>query len=202
MPRIASVNCGSNTWAQNFSYDPMGNINKQGVGNATSYNVAYSEGTNQVSGGPGYDANGNQLNSTGLSQILWNANGQPRSVTALSGGAISGTFDSLGRLVENGSGGVYTQFVFSPSGQKIAVVQSGTLVKGTVPLPGGATAIYSGSSGMPYIRHLDWLGSARLSTTWAHTVQSKVAYAPFGETYNEAGASRRPVQGRRESSLG
>jgi hypothetical protein len=42
---------------------------------------------------------------------------------------------------------------------------------------------------MPYIRHLDWLGSARLATTWAHTVQSKVAYAPFGETYNEAGAS-------------
>jgi hypothetical protein len=202
MPRIASVNCGSNTWAQNFSYDPMGNINKQGVGNATSYNAAYSEGTNQVSGGPGYDANGNQLNSTGLSQILWNANGQPRSVTALSGGAISGTFDALGRLVENGSGGAYTQFVFSPSGQKIASVQAGTLVKGTVPLPGGATAIYSGSSGMPYIRHLDWLGSARLSTTWAHTVQSKVAYAPFGETYNEAGASRRPVQGRRESSLG
>jgi hypothetical protein len=42
---------------------------------------------------------------------------------------------------------------------------------------------------MHYIRHLDWLGSARLSTTWSHTVQSKVAYAPFGETYNEAGAS-------------
>jgi RHS repeat-associated protein len=66
---------------------------------------------------------------------------------------------------------------------------AGTLLKATVPLPGGATAIYSGTSGMPYIRHLDWLGSARLSTTWSHTVQSKVAYAPFGETYNEAGAS-------------
>ncbi len=64
-----------------------------------------------------------------------------------------------------------------------------SLIKATVPLPGGATAIYSGTTGMPYIRHLDWLGSARLSTTWSHTVQSKVAYAPFGETYNEAGAS-------------
>ena len=30
---------------------------------------------------------------------------------------------------------------------------AGTLIKGTVPLPGGATAIYSGTSGMPYIRH-------------------------------------------------
>jgi RHS repeat-associated protein len=91
--------------------------------------------------------------------------------------------------VENGSSGVYTQFVFSPSGQKVAVVRAGSLVKGTVPLPGGATAIYSGTSGMPYIRHKDWLGSARLATTWSHGVQSKVAYAPFGETYNEAGAS-------------
>ena len=63
------------------------------------------------------------------------------------------------------------------------------LLKATIPLPGGAAAIYSGTTGMPYIRHLDWLGSARLSTTWSHTVQSKVAYAPFGATYNEAGAT-------------
>ena len=66
-----------------------------------------------------------------------------------------------------------TEFVFSPSGQKIASVQAGTLLKATIPLPGGATAIYSGTSGMPNIRHLDWLGSARLSTTWSHTVQSR-----------------------------
>ena len=185
------VNCGSDTWTQNFSYDAMGNINKQGAGNTTSYSAAYSETTNQVSAGApaGYDANGNQRSSTGLSSISWNANGQPITVQALSGGAISGTYDALGRLVENGSGSAYTQFVFSPSGQKIASVQAGTLLKATIPLPGGATAIYSGTSGMPYIRHLDWLGSARLSTTWSHTVQSKVAYAPFGETYNEAGAS-------------
>lgn len=186
--RIASVSCGSNTWAQNFSYDPMGNINKTGVGNATSYNAAYSEATNQVSGGPAYDANGNQKNSTGLSSIAWNANGQPASVTPLSGGPVTGTYDALGRLVENAPGSTYTQFIFSPSGQKIADYRSG-LLKGMVPLPGGATAIYSGTTGMPYIRHLDWLGSARLSTTWTHSVQSKVAYAPFGETYNEAGAS-------------
>ena len=31
---------------------------------------------------------------------------------------------------------------------------AGTLLKGTVPLPGGATAIYSGTSGMPCIRRL------------------------------------------------
>jgi hypothetical protein len=69
---------------------------------------------------------------------------------------------------------------------KIAVVRGGALIKGTVPLPGGATAIYSGSSGMPYIRHLDWLGSSRLATTWTHGVYSKESYAPFGETYKQS----------------
>jgi hypothetical protein len=86
--RLASVNCGTNTWAQNFSYDPFGNINKAGVGNATSYVAAYNGITNQVSGGPSYDSNGNQLSSTGLNSISWNAAARPVSVTPLSGGAI------------------------------------------------------------------------------------------------------------------
>ena len=82
----------------------------------------------------------------------------------------------------------YTQFVYSPGGQKIAVVQNGSLVKGTVPLPGGASAIYS-SAGLKYLRHKDWLGSSRLSTTWAHAPYSKTAYAPYGESYNQAGTA-------------
>jgi RHS repeat-associated protein len=78
--------------------------------------------------------------------------------------------------------------VYSPSGAKIAVVQQaqpgGPLVKGTVSLPGGDTAIYN-FSGLSYLRHTDWLGSSRLATTWNHGVYSKESYAPFGETYNE-----------------
>jgi hypothetical protein len=59
------------------------------------------------------------------------------------------------------------------------------------PLPGGGSAIYN-SSGLNYIRHTDWLGSSRLATTWsAHAVYAKEAYAPFGETYNEAGTADR-----------
>ena len=62
-------------------------------------------------------------------------------------------------------------------------------------LPGGGTAIYNGS-GLNYIRHTDWLGSSRLATTWAHAVYSKEAYAPFGETYNEAGTPDRSFTGQ------
>jgi RHS repeat-associated protein len=47
-----------------------------------------------------------------------------------------------------------------------------------------------------YIRHTDWLGSSRLATTWAHAVYSKEAYAPFGETYNEAGTPGRSFTGQ------
>jgi RHS repeat-associated protein len=97
-------------------------------------------------------------------------------------------------MVEKGSGGTYTQFVFSPSGSLLAEY-SGGLVKGTIPLPGGGTAIYNGS-GLNYIRHTDWVGSSRLATTWAHTIYSKEAYAPFGETYNEAGTADRSFTGQ------
>jgi RHS repeat-associated protein len=194
--RIASVNCGSSTWAQSFSYDPFGNINKSG---SITYSAAYNSATNQVSSGPpaGYDANGNQLSSTGLSSISWNANGQAVSVSSQSNGPYGGTYDALGRLVEVSlPGGGAQQFVYGPSGTKIAVVASGNLVKGTVPLPGGATAIYSGTSGMPYIRHTDWLGSSRLASTWNHGVYAKESYAPFGEVYNEAGTSDRSFTGQ------
>jgi RHS repeat-associated protein len=48
-----------------------------------------------------------------------------------------------------------------------------------------------------YIRHTDWLGSSRLATTWpAHAVYPKEAYAPLGETYNEAGKADRSFTGQ------
>jgi RHS repeat-associated protein len=99
-------------------------------------------------------------------------------------------------MVEIGSGSTWKQFVFQPDGSLLAVMNSTTgLVKGTIPLPGGSSAIYD-ASGLSYIRHTDWLGSSRLSTTWNHAVYSKEAYAPFGETYNEAGTPDRSFTGQ------
>jgi len=147
--------------------------------------------TNQVSSGisptPTYDANGNQKTCTATS-LTWNALNQPVTVNG-----INATYDALGRMVETGSGSTYQQFVFRPYGDLLAVYSSG-LVKGTVPLPGGDTAIYN-ASGLNYIRHTDWLGSSRLATTWAHAVYSKEAYAPYGETYDEAGTADRSYTG-------
>jgi YD repeat-containing protein len=100
LSRIASVNCGSSTWAQNFSYDAFGNINKSVPGGATgtAYGAAYSTVTNQVSSGvspaPSYDANGNQLTSTPAT-LTWNALNLPISVNS-----TTATYDALGRMVE------------------------------------------------------------------------------------------------------
>jgi RHS repeat-associated protein len=97
-------------------------------------------------------------------------------------------------MVEKGLSGTYTQFVYRPSGVMLAVY-SGSLSKGTIPLPGGSTAIYN-ASGLSRIRHKDWLGSSRFATSWAHTVYSKEAYAPFGETYYEASTPDRSFTGQ------
>ncbi|HVC45882.1 MAG TPA: RHS repeat-associated core domain-containing protein [Terracidiphilus sp.] len=114
--------------------------------------------------------------------LTWDALNQPATVNS-----TTATYDALGRMVETGVSGVYTQFVFRPSGDLLAVYK-GSLVKGTLPLPGGEAAVYN-STGLNFLRHKDWLGSSRLATTGTHTVYSKVAYAPFGETYNESGST-------------
>jgi RHS repeat-associated protein len=80
-------------------------------------------------------------------------------------------------------------------------IYSGGLVKETIPLPGGETAVYN-RSGLNFIRHTDYLGSSRLATTWAHAVYSKEAYAPFGETYNEAGTPDRSFTGQDQDVAG
>jgi RHS repeat-associated protein len=82
----------------------------------------------------------------------------------------------------------------------MAVVQGGALTKETIPLPGGETAVYN-ANGLEFIRHTDWLGSSRLATTWAHAVYSKEAYAPFGETYNEAGTPDRSFTGQDQDTV-
>ena len=59
---------------------------------------------------------------------------------------VSITYDALGRMVEFGSGSTFTQMVYRPSGDKLAIVKNGTLVEGMLPLPDGETALYNGNN--------------------------------------------------------
>ena len=109
------------------------------------------------------------------------------------------TYDALGRMVEKNVSGTYTQIVYGPGGGKFAVMSGQTLQKAFIPLPTGATAVYT-SAGLAYYRHSDHLGSSRLATTPSRTLYSSTAYAPFGEPYAEAGATDRSFTGKDEDT--
>lgn len=91
-------------------------------------------------------------------------------------------------MVELNRSGSYSQFVYSPTGTKLAVMSGQSLVVASVPLAAGAIAEYH-PGGTFYYRHSDWLGSSRFISTTTRTVYSDMAYAPFGEVYAQSGTS-------------
>lgn len=102
--------------------------------------------------------------------------------------SVNLTYDALGRMVEQARGTSYTEIVYAPTGDKLALMNGQTLQKAFVPLLGQATAIYA-STGLDHYRHSDWLGSARLTSSPARAYVSSVAYAPYGETYASSGTT-------------
>jgi RHS repeat-associated protein len=115
---------------------------------------------------------------------------------------VTAIYDALGRVVENNVGGVYNEFVYAPTGAKVATVRGTTLVKALIALPGGAKAVYN-SSGLAYYRHSDWLGSSRLTSTATAptTAYSSSAYAPFGEQYAQSGTADASFTGQDSSTV-
>jgi len=198
MLRVTSANCGSAA-NQTFSYDPFGNINKSG--SPYSFQPTYSATTNRMTSlgsfTPTYDNNGNVTNDSNHT-YAWDANGN--SVTIDSVGL---TFDALDRAVEKNVSGTYTPIVYSPTGEKLALMGGSggqTLQNAFVSLPGKAMAVYT-SSGLDHYRHADWLGSARLSSSPSRTVLSTVAYAPFGEKYAQSGSSDLSFTGMNQDTV-
>src|SRR5260370_9982670 len=114
----------------------------------------------------------------------------------------------MGRLVEQARGGSdcthagtsYQQIVYDPGGGKLALMNGQTLSKAFVPLPGGATAVYT-SIGLAYYRHSDHLGSSRLATTPSRSLYSATAYAPFGESYKWVGTTDLSFTGQNQDTV-
>jgi RHS repeat-associated protein len=186
--RLASANCGTAA-SQTFSYDPFGNINKSGSPYSFNPTYSYSPPINRISTVGNttahYDNNGG-VTSDGFHTYTWDAEGHAISVDAGLSGAVSLTYDALGRMAEQNRSGSYTQIVYSPTRQKLALMSGQTLQKAMVPLSGKALAVYN-ASGMLYYAHPDYLGTARLATSPSRTMYFDTAYAPFGETYASAG---------------
>ena len=142
-----------------------------------------------------YDLNGN-LTSDSLHAYAWDSDGN--SVTIDS---IGLTFDALDRMVEQNRSGSYTQIVYAPQGNKLALMNGQTLSKGFVPLSGGATAVYTSGPTLSYYRHADWLGSSRLASTPTRTLYYDGASAPFGENYAETGTTDRNFTGQNQDTI-
>ena len=176
LARLHSVNCGANTWQQNFNYDVLGNITKTVPtgGTGVTFNPGYGSG-NHVSGFS-YDGMGNVTHDNLGNSYTYDAEGRP-----VSAAGVTTTYDAFGRAVENSNGGG-TQIVYSPTGWKFALMNGTSLIKYRVPMPGGMVATHNGD-GTGYYQHADWLGSSRFATSAG--VRYDRAYAPFGEAYAE-----------------
>jgi RHS repeat-associated protein len=187
LARIASVDCGAAKWQQNFSYDAYGNIAKTVPtgGAGISFMAGYSASSNWLTSLPGItptsDFDGH-MTYDGVHNYAWDVEGKMVSVDT-----TTLIHDALGRLVEKNVSGTIAEFVYGPLGSKFAQMSGTTLQKAFVPLPTG-TAVYTGS-GLSYYRHTDHLGSSRFATTTTRTMYSSTAYAPFGESYAQAGTT-------------
>ncbi len=156
--------------------------------------MSYSTTTNRItSAGFSYDANGN-LTGDGIHTYTWDAEGR---LASLDGTSNSETYDAGDRRVEQIKSGTYTEVLYAPNGAKLALMNGQTVTKMFVALPGGATAVYAGTS-LSYYRHPDWLGSSRIASTTSRTVYYDGDYAPFGESYNESGTTDRSFTGQNQ----
>ena len=116
--------------------------------------------------------------------------------------AVGLTYDALGRMAEQNRSGAYTQIVYAPTGEKLALMSASTLQQAFIPLPGNAQAVYT-SSGLSYYRHADWLGSSRFASTPTPPtgMYSDTAYAPIGEPYAQAGATDLSFTGQNQDTV-
>jgi len=191
LARLSSVNC-PNVWSQTFSYDPFGNITKNG---SYWWTPGYNSATNRYTlAGTSYDNNGDLTNDT-FHTYQWDAEG---NITAVDVGGSNYTdyltYDALGNTAEykqtyaNGNPPWLAQLVYGVQGRAHAdlgkTIASGGGNTFTLPLVGGASMAGWSSSSTTVYGHSDWQGSIRLNSTPSRTVNSDAVFAPFGEVYN------------------
>jgi RHS repeat-associated protein len=203
------VDCETNVWGQYFTYDAFGNIKKfvPTGSTGTSFQPTYDPSTNHITAFPGlscmsgntntcYDANGNTLKDN-LHSYTWDAEGKAITIDT-----VNLAYDALGRMIEQTQAGPsYTQILYGPTGQKLALMGGQAVTKAFIPLPAGATAVYTSGPTLAFFRHPDWLGSSRFASTPSRTMYSDLAYAPFGETYAEAGTPDRSFTGQNQDTV-
>jgi RHS repeat-associated protein len=136
---------------------------------------------------------GNVLNDNSHT-YSWDSEGRPATIDS-----VNLTYDALGRMVEQNRSGVYTQFVYAPTGQKIQIMNGQATTKSLVALPGGGQAVYTATG--QYYYHSDHLGSFRFASTSNRTMYFDLAHAPFGEVYANSGSTDPAFTSQRQDTV-
>jgi RHS repeat-associated protein len=204
LARVATANCGT-AWNQSFSFDPFGNVTKTGSISwacPTCYDASTNRYNSTLSPSISYDANGDLTHDTSHA-YTWDADGNMLNVDSGTSGGVCDTYDALGRMVEKATGTScttsYTEIVYAPSGIRLATMTGQTLQQASVPLLGGAEAVYN-SGGLLAYRHSDHLGSSRFASTPSRTKYFDVAYAPYGEDYADSGTTDLSFTGQKKET--
>ena len=196
LARINKVDCGSTQWGQTFSFDAFGNITKSVISGhqGTNFWPGYTASTNHFScSGCTYDNNGN-LTYDGYNTYAWDAEGQ---FSQFQGGTAS-VYDALGRRAEQTNTSGTSEILYGTDGSKLALMNGTAVQKAFIPLPGGATAVYS-STNLAFYRHPDWLGTSRIaSTPVTRAVYFDGFSSPFGEGGWETGTSDHNFTGQNQ----
>jgi len=178
--RVNSVGCGT-PWAQTFSYDAFGNISKAGTSSFQAGYVLNGVDNNRIQSLPGftptYDADGN-LTSDNFHTYQWNPEGRPTVID----GTSNATYDAMGNMVELSQPSWLAQYLYDENGYEYGLSHAGGNAFATLPLPGGGRVQYSAGALENY-GHVDWLGSARLTSGSSRTYVGGSAGAPYGEEY-------------------
>ena len=177
LARVSQNSCDH--WGQTFVYDAFGNIVMEGFNGGLGFWPQYDSSTNHIDG-PGYfhyDSMGN-LTADGTYTYSYDAEGRP---TVINGKQIH--YDALGREAGIGPN---APILYSPTGDKIAVFNNGTLQTYLIPLVAGTKLQYDGK-GAINLQEADWQGSSRLGKGWNANVLYDRAYSPHGEAYAEQG---------------
>jgi len=170
--RITSLNCGA-LWNTSYSYSPdyAGNVTKSG---SASFAPGYIPSNNRMLAPFTYDASGRLLHDATLGQdYTYDARG---NMLSYAGNQIA--TDAFGQKVEKTVGATKTYFLYTPIGSVGTFSSLTGAVVARLPLPGGTST----SSGLNYLVHRDFMGSARLITNRsARTLQYVVSFGPMGE---------------------
>ncbi len=109
-------------------------------------------------------------------------------------------YDAFGRAVTINTNGTYTQILYDPNGGRFALMSGQSVQHYYLPLVAGVQAVYD-STGLKYYRHADWLGSSRLQIDASGNLLGGMAYAPYGETYDQTGSPERVFTGQTQDVI-